>query len=306
MVIGGLLVALLALKGSSSTLAERLNPLTYLDSQTANERRFVWYKTDLLNADHFWLGVGNGSWKIWFPSKSIQGAYRLQEENVVFTRAHNDYLEVRAEMGIIGIVLFCAMFGMAFLAAWLVLRKKDTGQRERHDLLVLTAGLLGYCVIQFLDFPRERIECQVVLGIFFAYIAFHTRVWWERRPAVGIQRLSGLFLWALAAGLAFNLVVGWNRVKGEIHNVKLLEAPFHMVLTAQQAKAYKPRLPAFEYMIDMLACDPKEILHVSASLRYDLMSARDIGIRGGRKAIRRSRPGSRPASFPRPCMPPTC
>ncbi len=223
-VIAGLVVALLALKGSSSTLAERLNPLTYLDSQTANERRFVWYKTDLLNADHFWLGVGNGSWKIWFPSKSIQGAYRLQEENVVFTRAHNDYLEVRAEMGIIGIVLYCAMFGMAFLAAWLVLRKKGTGQRERHDLLVLTAGLLGYCVIQFLDFPRERIECQVVLGIFFAYIAFHTRTWWERRPAVGIQRLSGLFLWALAAGLAFNLVVGWNRVKGEIHNVKLLEA----------------------------------------------------------------------------------
>ncbi len=64
-----------------------------------------------------------------------------------------------------------------------------------------------------------------------------------------------------------------------MHNVKLLEAPFHMVLTAQQAKAYKPRLPAFEYMIDMLACDPKEILHVSASLRYDLMSARDIGIK---------------------------
>lgn len=64
-----------------------------------------------------------------------------------------------------------------------------------------------------------------------------------------------------------------------VHNVKLLEAPFHMVLTAQQAQAYKPRLRAFEYMIDMLACDPAELLHVSASLRYDLMSARDIGIR---------------------------
>lgn len=64
-----------------------------------------------------------------------------------------------------------------------------------------------------------------------------------------------------------------------MHNVTLLEAPFHMVLTAQQAQAYKPRLRAFEYMIDMLGCDPSELLHVSASLRYDLMSARDIGIR---------------------------
>jgi 2-haloacid dehalogenase len=32
-------------------------------------------------------------------------------------------------------------------------------------------------------------------------------------------------------------------------------------------------------MIDSLGCRPEELLHVSASLRYDLISARDIGIR---------------------------
>lgn len=78
----------------------------------------------------------------------------------------------------------------------------------------------------------------------------------------------------------FPLVVLSNASDDQIMaNVKLLEAPFHMVLTAQQAQAYKPRLRAFEYMLDMLACDPADLLHVSASLRYDLMSARDIGIR---------------------------
>lgn len=234
-----LLAALLALKGPGGSLSERLNPLTYLDSQTANERRFVWYKTDLLNADHFWWGVGNGSWKIWFPSKSLQGAYRLQEENVVFTRAHNDYLEVRAEMGIVGMVLFFALFGTAILTAWLVLRKKDTGPRERHDLIVLTAGLLGYCVIQSLDFPRERIECQVVLAIFFAFISFHTRAWWTQWPGIGLRNLRGAFLWAAAAGLLFNVLIGWKRVQGEIHNVNLLQAQarhdYRSLLTEAQA-----------------------------------------------------------------------
>jgi 2-haloacid dehalogenase len=63
-----------------------------------------------------------------------------------------------------------------------------------------------------------------------------------------------------------------------LHNVKLLEAPFHRVYTAEQAQAYKPRLKAFEYMLDSLGVGPEKILHVSSSLRYDLMSADDIGI----------------------------
>jgi len=62
-------------------------------------------------------------------------------------------------------------------------------------------------------------------------------------------------------------------------NVAQLGAPFHRVYTAQQAQAYKPRLRAFEYMLDSLGAKPEEMLHVSSSLRYDLMSADDLGIR---------------------------
>ena len=62
-------------------------------------------------------------------------------------------------------------------------------------------------------------------------------------------------------------------------NVALLGAPFHRVYTAQQAQAYKPRLRAFEYMLDSLGCNPEDLLHVSSSLRYDLMSADDLGFR---------------------------
>jgi 2-haloacid dehalogenase len=62
-------------------------------------------------------------------------------------------------------------------------------------------------------------------------------------------------------------------------NVAKLGAPFHKVFTAQQAQAYKPRLQAFEYMLDQLGCSPADLLHVSSSLRYDLMSADDLGIR---------------------------
>ncbi|MBI1385069.1 MAG: haloacid dehalogenase type II [Rhizobiales bacterium] len=62
-------------------------------------------------------------------------------------------------------------------------------------------------------------------------------------------------------------------------NVEKLGAPFHRVLTAQQARAYKPRFKAFEYMFDELGCGPEDILHVSSSIRYDIMAAALLGVR---------------------------
>ncbi|SFL09359.1 haloacid dehalogenase type II [Falsiroseomonas stagni] len=61
-------------------------------------------------------------------------------------------------------------------------------------------------------------------------------------------------------------------------NVALLQAPFHKVFTAQQAQAYKPRMQAFEYMFDMLGCGPQDVLHVSASYRYDIIPAYGLGV----------------------------
>jgi 2-haloacid dehalogenase len=81
-------------------------------------------------------------------------------------------------------------------------------------------------------------------------------------------------------GKKIPLVILSNASNDQIHsNVRKLEAPFHKVYTAQDARAYKPRLAAFEYMLDQLGCGPEDILHVSSSLRYDLMSANDLGIK---------------------------
>ena len=83
------------------------------------------------------------------------------------------------------------------------------------------------------------------------------------------------------ARLATNvpLVILSNATDNQIpSNVAQLGAPFHRVLTAEQAQAYKPRYRAFEYMLDTLGVGPTEIVHVSASLRYDLMPAYDLGI----------------------------
>ena len=60
-------------------------------------------------------------------------------------------------------------------------------------------------------------------------------------------------------------------------SVAHLKAPFHAVYTAEEARAYKPRMQAFEYMFDRLGCGPGQMMHVSSSFRYDLMTASDLG-----------------------------
>lgn len=63
------------------------------------------------------------------------------------------------------------------------------------------------------------------------------------------------------------------------HHIPRLGAPIHMGITAEETGAYKPQMRGFEYMLDKLNCGPEDILHVSSSLRYDLMTAHDLGIK---------------------------
>jgi 2-haloacid dehalogenase len=85
----------------------------------------------------------------------------------------------------------------------------------------------------------------------------------------------------------FPLVILSNSMTNLIpHSVARLEAPFHAVYTAQEAQAYKPRMQAFEYMLDQLGCAPEDMLHVSSSMRYDQMTAADMGF-GARAFVNR-------------------
>lgn len=81
-------------------------------------------------------------------------------------------------------------------------------------------------------------------------------------------------------GAEYRLVILSNSMVDLIpHSVARLQAPFHAVFTAEEAQAYKPRMQAFEYMIDQLDAVPEDFLHVSSSFRYDQMTAHDMGIK---------------------------
>jgi 2-haloacid dehalogenase len=76
-------------------------------------------------------------------------------------------------------------------------------------------------------------------------------------------------------------------------NVARLGTPFHRVLTAEQARAYKPRLAAFQYLFEALGCHPDQLIDVSASIAHDHRPAAELGI-GTRIRVNRGHEPPRP------------
>ena len=78
----------------------------------------------------------------------------------------------------------------------------------------------------------------------------------------------------------FRLVIITNTDDAHVRQlVDHLQAPFEVVITSEEMGVYKPRLRAFEYLLDKLDVARDQIVHVSSSPKYDLQPAHDLDVR---------------------------
>jgi 2-haloacid dehalogenase len=61
-------------------------------------------------------------------------------------------------------------------------------------------------------------------------------------------------------------------------SAKLLHVPFDAVITAQQARSYKPSLNNFQLAFQKIGMPQEKILHVAQSLYHDIAPARKLGL----------------------------
>jgi 2-haloacid dehalogenase len=62
------------------------------------------------------------------------------------------------------------------------------------------------------------------------------------------------------------------------HSARRLEVPFDWVITAQQARSYKPSLNNFRVALERIGVPPARILHVAQSLFHDIVPAKALGL----------------------------
>ncbi len=62
-------------------------------------------------------------------------------------------------------------------------------------------------------------------------------------------------------------------------SVGQLQAPFSCLVTAEEARAYKPDAKPFELALARLGVTPDQVLHAAFGWKYDLLPARAVGMR---------------------------
>lgn len=131
----------------------RVHPAYILQSPTAVDRMVMWEKTYYLIREKPILGYGLGQWKLQWPALGIPANqyYADKDEEIVWTHAHNDWLETGSELGIPGMVwLFLFLAAIWYYSGFLRPAQKAT-----------TRAMVGaYLMFSLFDFPRFRIDIQ--------------------------------------------------------------------------------------------------------------------------------------------------
>lgn len=122
-------VAALVTLAVSSSLRARVFGMLGSESASNMFRVLTWKSTLMMAADHLWLGIGPGAFKHAFPRYAIVGYVEA---------AHENYLQILAEQGVLGAAAFLWLMGaVLFTGLRAVRRAPSLGEKA------LSIGALG-------------------------------------------------------------------------------------------------------------------------------------------------------------------
>jgi O-antigen ligase len=164
-----LAVVVILVVDKNKTIQTHLANTTNIKEGNNFHRLNLWKKSLSLAQQHPILGVGAGNWRIEILQYDMQ--VTTNKGRIMPDRAHNDYLQVLAENGIIGLLSLLLLFAFLLYFSVKTIKKADNF-RDSFFILILFFALVGYMVDSFFAFPRERIELQIFLNIIVAFIVF--------------------------------------------------------------------------------------------------------------------------------------
>ena len=143
-------LALIGAVASSGAVLERLQSIASFNSDSAVTSRFDFWAVALrLIAEHPFSGIGLGNWYTVYDTLQIQNLPRLPYSLEVPAQAHNLFLNLAAEIGLIGVGAFVLMLGVAFYKASKIVRT-SAGQ-VRIWTTGIGAGLVAMVAQNFID-----------------------------------------------------------------------------------------------------------------------------------------------------------
>lgn len=141
-----------------------LSQLSETSYGSGNERIRLWSNSIELFKENPFFGKGSGDWKIEILKTPL--SFTQAENSMVFyRRAHNDFLQILVENGVLGLLFYLAFFIVSSVQLF----------RTPIEPIVKTllfSGIFAFLIISYFSFPLEKIELLFLLFLFYSPIFY--------------------------------------------------------------------------------------------------------------------------------------
>lgn len=145
---------------NSVNVQDRMGTLLNPQEDTSINERLRYYKAAIRSfVENPIFGIGVGNWEI----ESVKYDRKNMDDYIVPYHAHNDYLEILAESGILAPILY---FGILLIILFIILKKQrnlDNQNQENIFLISIFSSICVYLLDSMFNFPQARILSQMNL-----------------------------------------------------------------------------------------------------------------------------------------------
>jgi O-antigen ligase/Tfp pilus assembly protein PilF len=180
--------------------------------------RFVaWQLAATIMAKHPLLGVGPGNWRIVAPGYGFFPLLFQGKPVAAPDHVHNLYLQVGAETGVPGLLLYLGIWASAGVMAFRAFQR-SVHPGQRIAALMAVAGLCAYAADSVFSFPDDSITHLLLLGLFLGVAAAVYEQTPGHKPDQFLRVRYGYAV-PVVLVLCLGLWVGYARMKFEFHDL---------------------------------------------------------------------------------------
>ena len=140
---------------------EKVSSIRFSNESSSNRLELWSNAIDYISANPI-FGAGIGNWKI--ESAAYWGS--LGDSYLVPYHAHNDFLEITTELGILGGAIYLLIFIFSLYFLFKIFKK------DQLLSFILFISISSYCIDSFFNFPMERPIMQIPLLFILSLIVY--------------------------------------------------------------------------------------------------------------------------------------
>jgi O-antigen ligase len=183
------------------------------------ERLKIYHATWKMILNHFWFGVGAGNFKVEYPfyQWKIYGSFFKNHTVSLTTHAHNEFLQIWAESGVVGLILFLIGLFLYFKKFHNVLKNVSSNSYQQLLLLGIGSGVVGVLIQALSNFPFQVPSTAILTGLFLS--APSVLVFKKNKPMKYSMKARSIFTWKKIFGLIgviFLFLFGIQKISASI------------------------------------------------------------------------------------------